>query len=73
MAEIPVSPSDLDAIVYNVARDLIEERAINGSMDGITDETTRDVVTDVIFIIERYMYYVNDLLDSQARTKLNIE
>ena len=71
--EIPVSPGDLDAIVYNVARDLIEERAINGSIDGITDETTREVVADVIFIIERYMYYINDLMDSQARTKIDLE
>mgnify|MGYP006277738413 CR=1 FL=1 len=71
--EIPVTPSDLDAIVYNVARDLIEERAVNGSIDGITNETTKEVVADVIFIIERYMYYINDLMDSQARSKLDLQ
>jgi hypothetical protein len=69
--EIPVSPSDLDSIVYNVARDLIEERAINGSIDGVTDETTREVVSDVVFIIERYMYYINSLMDTAKLAQLN--
>ena len=69
--EIPISPGDLDSIVYNVARDLIEERAVNGSIDGITDETTTEVVEDVIFIIERYMYYVNSLFDNQKIAQLN--
>lgn len=73
MAEIPISPGDLDSVVYHVAQDLIEERAVNGSLDGITEETTREVVADVIFIIERYMYYINDLMDSQARSKIDLQ
>lgn len=69
--EVPVSPSDLDAIVYNIARDLIEERAINGSIDGVTEETTRDVINDVVFIIERYMYYINSLIDTARLAQLD--
>ena len=68
--EVPISPSDLDSIVYNIARDLIEERAINGSLDAITNETTRDVVNDVVFIIERYMYYINSLMDAKKMESL---
>jgi hypothetical protein len=67
--EIPVSPSDLDSIIYNIARDLIEERAINGSIDGVTEETTREVVNDVVFIVERYMYYINSLMDTARLNK----
>ena len=69
--EIPVSPSDLDAIVYNIARDLIEERAINGTIDGVTEETTREVVNDVVFIVERYMYYINSLMDTARLAQLD--
>lgn len=71
--EIPIAPSDLDSIVYNVTRDLIEERAINGSMDGITEEATRDVVNDVVFIIERYMYYINSLMDTKRIEQITKE
>lgn len=67
--EIPVSTNDLDEIVYNIARDLIEERAINGSIDGITDATTREVVDDVVFIIEKYMYYINELFETDKLHK----
>ena len=69
--EIPIGPSDLDEVVYNIARDLIEERAINGSLDAISDEITKDVVNDVVFIIERYMYYVNSLIDTARLAQLD--
>ena len=49
---------------------MIEERAINGSLDAITNETTRDVVNDVVFIIERYMYYINSLMDAKKMESL---
>ena len=71
--EVPISPSDLDSVVYNVARDLIEERAINGTIDGVTEETTRDVISDVVFIIERYMYYINSLMDNARIAQLKPE
>lgn len=80
MTDIPVSLNDLDSIVFNVARDLIEERTINGSLDGVTEETTRYVVNDVAFIINRYMYYINEIMDNEKlndskkiETQLNFE
>jgi hypothetical protein len=64
MSEIPVSNSDLNAIVYNVARDLIEERAIKGQIDDVTEEVSQSIVDDVVFIINQYMYYVNEIMDT---------
>ena len=71
--EIPVHPSDLDAIVYNIAQDVIEERAINGKIDEITEEVANEIVNDVVFIVERYMYYINSLMDTARLAQLNPE
>lgn len=71
--EIPVNHQDLNSIVYNVARDLIEERAIKGLIQEVTDEMTLHVVDDVIFVIERYMYYINSLMDSARIAQLKPE
>ena len=71
--EIPVNHQDLNSIVYNVARDLIEERAIKGIIQEVTDEMTLHVVDDVIFVIERYMYYINGLMDSARLAQLKPE
>ena len=76
MAEVPVSLNDLDSIVYNVSRDLIEERAVNGSIDGITEETAKAVTDDVFFVINRYMYYINEIMENknlQSATKIDLE
>ena len=62
--ELPISPSDLNEIVYNIARDVVEEKAINGKIDGITEEISNEVLDEVIFIVERYMYYINSLMDT---------
>ena len=65
MSQIPVSPSDLDKIVYNVARDLIEERAVKGTMEDMSAEEVQFIVNDVVFIIDKYMYYINELMDNE--------
>jgi hypothetical protein len=79
-SDIPIRLGDLESIVHNVARDLIEERAINGSIDGVTPETIQEVVEDVSYIINRYMYYFNEILQSdklgdaqKLETKLDFE
>lgn len=66
--EIPISPSDLNSVIYNIARDVVEQRAVEGKIDGVTEETTNEVIDQVIFIVERYMYYINSLMDT---AKLN--
>jgi hypothetical protein len=62
--DIPVSSQDLDSVVYNVARDLVEQKAIDGKIDGITEENSKEVVNDVVFVIDRYMYYINEIISS---------
>jgi hypothetical protein len=63
--EIPVGPNDLNEIVYNVARDVVEQKAIDGKIAEITEEISNETLDDVIFIVERYMYYINSLMDTQ--------
>jgi len=79
-SDIPIRLGDLESIVHNVARDLIEERAINGSIDGVTPETIQEVIQDVSYIINRYMYYFNEIVQSnnlnvaqKLETQLNFE
>lgn len=70
--EIPVSNQDLDAVVYNVARDLIEQKAIDGTIDGVTEEMTSSVVNDVVFTIDRYMYYINEIMENSRLAQAKI-
>ena len=69
--EIPISPSDLDSIVYNIARDVTEQRAIDGKIYGVTEELIKEILDDVIFIVERYMYYINSLMDDIRLSQLD--
>jgi hypothetical protein len=62
--EVPIGPNDLNEVVYNIARDVIEQRAIDGKIDGVTEETTNEVLDEVVFVVERYMYYINSLMDT---------
>ena len=71
MSEIPISVNDLNEIVYNIARDVTEQKAIDGKIYGVTEELTNEILDDVVFVIERYMYHVNSLMDSAKLAKLN--
>jgi hypothetical protein len=63
--EIPISSNDLNEIVYNVARDVVEQKAIDGKIAEMTEGVSNETLDDVIFIVERYMYYINSLMDTQ--------
>jgi len=69
--EIPVSPNDLNEVVYNVARDVVEQMAIDGKISDadINEELTNEVLDNVVFVIERYMYYINSLMDTAKLTQ----
>ena len=67
-SQIPISPTDLNEIVYNVARDVLEQQAIDGRIEEITEEVSNKILDDVVYVIERYMYYINSLMDT---AKLN--
>jgi hypothetical protein len=62
--ELPISPSDLNEVVYNIARDVLEQRAIEGKLQEFTEEESNKAVDEVIFVVERYMYYINSLMDT---------
>lgn len=64
MADIPVSNKDLDDIIYKVTRDYIEEKAINGILASVEEEAIKDTIQDVVFIVERYMNYINELMSN---------
>lgn len=60
MAEVPVSIEDLNNIAVAVARDLLEKWAID---DRFTEEQLNEysqyASEDTIFIINKYMEYLN--------------
>lgn len=62
--DIPVSPSDLNEVVYNIARDVLEQRAIDGKLVEFSQAESDAVLNEVIFVVERYMYYINSLMDT---------
>lgn len=62
--ELPISPNDLNEVVYNIARDVLEQRAIDGKLQEFTEEESNKAVDEVIFVVERYMYYINSLMDT---------
>ena len=72
MAEIPVSNKDLDNVIYQVARDILEQGAIDGTIDDMSEETIRQVTQNVIFTVERYMHYINELITQSQQEKIDL-
>jgi len=64
MAEIPVSNNDLNDIIYKVTRDYIEEKAVNGIISDVDEKIIQETTQDVVFIVERYMNYINELMSA---------
>jgi len=64
MAEIPVSNNDLNDIIYKVTRDYIEEKAVNGIISDVDEKIIQETTQDVVFIVERYMNYINELMST---------
>jgi hypothetical protein len=69
MTTVPVKTNDLNDIIYKITRDFIEEKAISGVIQEQTEEITQDAVKDVIFIVERYMYYINEIFSKNDLEK----
>lgn len=63
MAEVPLSPSDLDEIIYQVATDFIEDKAINGTIEEIDPKLIEEVVDDIVFVINSYMLHFNNKMN----------
>ena len=69
MAEVPLSVKDLDSIVYSVAVEYLEYKAINGVIEETTEEIINEAVNDVSFIINSYMTNFNDTMNKVQLTK----
>lgn len=73
MAEIGINQQDLDNIVLKVARDFVERKAIKGTLEDLDEATTREVVDDVVFTVEKYMEYMNDYMDELRRQAISLK
>jgi predicted HAD superfamily phosphohydrolase YqeG len=76
MAEVPVSNKDLDEVIFKVTKDFIEEKAINGIVSDIDEKLIKETTQDVIFIVERYMSYINELMSNvnlNAASKIDLK
>lgn len=64
MAEVPLAEDKLEKIVYDVAKDLLEEWAINDRFEeDQIEQATKNAVDDVVLVINSYMERFNALMD----------
>lgn len=68
MSSVPVSFQELELIVEKCSRDLLEKLATDSeiSEDSLQDWTQLSVNLTT-FIIDRYMNYVNEIIESKGR------
>jgi hypothetical protein len=70
MSSVPLSMNQLETIAEIVARDLLEEWAIN---DRFTieqlEKAKQDAVDDVIFVINNFMEHFNTYMLTEAENK----
>jgi ribosomal protein S13 len=70
MPSVPLSMHQLEAIAEAVARDLLEEWAIN---DRFTieqlEEAKQNAVNDAIFVINNFMEHFNTYMLTEAENK----
>lgn len=68
MAEVPVNLNKLEEIATTVASELLEELVIDNDVDESELPNMANLAVKVtMFVIDRYMYHVNNALDEQAR------
>ena len=70
--ELPINQQELDDIIYKVAQDYIETKAIEGKMEDLDPATAQVVIDDVVFIVESYMRYTNDYIEKLRLQQINI-
>jgi hypothetical protein len=70
MTSIPIALNQLETITEMVARDLLEEWAIN---DRFTEDqlvqATQNAVSDTIFVMNRFMTLFNEQMMQEAINK----
>lgn len=60
MAEVEITQQDLDNIVYKVARDFVERKAVKGTIEDLDEAIVNEVIDDIVFTIAKYMDYINE-------------
>jgi hypothetical protein len=71
MASVPLSMKQLEDIATAVARDLLEQWAINDrfSIDEL-EEAKQNVVEDTAFVINNFMEHFNTYMMTEEKPKL---
>lgn len=69
MSSVPISIAKLEAITTNVARELLEEWAINDRYEeDQIEKATENAVGDTIFIINSFMEHMNSAMLEEAES-----
>jgi len=70
MSQVPLSTNQLETIVETVARDLLEQWALN---DRFTEDqlkkSQQDAVDDTVFVINNFMEHFNTYMMFEAEKK----
>jgi len=67
MADVPLALNDLNSITEIVARDLLEQWAIDDRFtEDQIDEATKNAVNDTIFVINNFMGLFNEKMLLQS-------
>lgn len=68
MAFVPISMEELETVVSDTARDLLEKWAIDGEIQDheMADYAALSVET-VAYVIDSFMMYVNGLMEQKER------
>jgi len=67
MAEVPLSVEELETIVMEVSRDLLEDMAMDNDIaDEDFEEWTNMCVNIASLCINRYMFHFNELVNKKA-------
>lgn len=69
MSLVPVSLEELELIVSDCSRDLLEKWAVEGEIqDNEMAEYTALSVETVTFVIDRFMNYMNDIMEQKENS-----
>lgn len=69
MSLVPISMADLELIVSDCARDLIEKWAIEGEIsEENISPVTHKAIDITAFVIDKFMGYMNNLMEEKEKS-----
>jgi hypothetical protein len=70
MSQVPLSTNQLETIVETVARDLLEQWALNDRFtEDQLEKSQQDAVDDTVFVINNFMEHFNTYMMFEAEKK----